>query len=124
MDQRDVHAMVELLASDAHVSFNDGQVIVEGRGALERELERVNSLPLSIHDLANASLDLQGRKGVVYAIAYLKLIQPGGEARMLVRALRYDDAYVHERGQWRFQSRAHHPLWQYEADCVGLWDPR
>ncbi len=84
----------------------------------------VNTLPPSIHDLANASLDLPGTRGVVCAIAYLKSIQPDGEARMLVRGLRYDDEYVQERGQWRFQSRAHHVLWQYEAECLSLWNPR
>jgi ketosteroid isomerase-like protein len=124
VDRRDVPTLVQCFASDAEFSLYDRQVVANGREAIEREFEHVHDLPLSIHSLANAWIDVQGRKGVVHATAYLKQIDQDGATRILVRGLRYDDEYVQEDGQWRFQSRAHHPLWQYEAESVDPWTLR
>jgi hypothetical protein len=115
LDHRDMSALGECFATDAHASYNDGATTVDGRDEIVREFAAIARFPSSIHVLANASVDVERREGVVYAVAYLT---SPDEERILVRGLRYDDRYAHEDGQWRFQSREHHPLWQFEADAV------
>lgn len=123
LDQRDMESIGECFAINALASYNGGDVTYEGRETIVREFAFINSFPTSIHVLANASIDPESREGVVYAVAYLKTVQEDGPARMLVRGLRYEDRYVQEDEQWRFQSRDHFPLWQYDADFVAPWIP-
>ena len=69
-------------ATNASASFNAGDTVVEGRDAIVRDFGFINTFPLSIHVLANASIDSERRQGVVYAVAYLKTAQgrPGADA--------------------------------------------
>ena len=121
LDRRDMDTIGECFATDAHASFNAGDVTLEGREAIVRDFQAINAFPTSIHALASASVDPTRREGVVYAVAYLTTAVDGGESRVMVRGIRYEDRYVQEDGQWRFESRDHYALWQYEAECVPPW---
>jgi ketosteroid isomerase-like protein len=121
LDRRDLKTIGECFASDAHASFNAGNVILEGREAIVRDFEFINTFLSSVHALASASVDTARQEGIVFAVAYMQTVQGDGEPRLLVRGIRYDDRYIQEDGQWRFQSREHRALWQYDAECVSPW---
>ena len=121
LDRRDLKTIGECFARDAHASFNAGEVILDGREAIVRDFEFINTFPSSIHALASASVDSVEREGVVYAVAYMQTVDDDGAAQMNVRGIRYDDRYTEEDGRWRFQSRAQRALWQYDAKCVRPW---
>jgi hypothetical protein len=62
-------------------------------------------------------------KGDIFAIAHC-VVGPAESGIVRVRGIRYLDQYQRRPEGWRIMARKHVPLWQYDANTVGLMPPK
>lgn len=106
IDNHDLAAVADLFAQDARVYSQDGVMDARGRDAIIAQYEgRFKVLGPSNHVSHDHWIrlgdDPDRAEGLLSAHAEL---WRNGE--MMVTALRYNDVYVREGGEWRFRERA------------------
>lgn len=106
IDNHDLDAVADLFTADARVYSRDGVLDASGRDAVIRQYEqRFRVLGPSNHFSHDHWIRLDDdpelARGLLSAHAEL-----WRNECMMVTALRYDDVYRYDSGQWRFQERA------------------
>jgi hypothetical protein len=113
VDHRDIGAVTGLftatgrLVAHFHVSEDGTPVVRTGRPdiavALEDGLRRYVA---TTHVVGGQVVDLDGdtARGETTCLAH-HIYERRGETRLLVMAVRYDDAFMREDGVWRFEQR-------------------
>ena len=120
VDARDVAETVACFADDAHVEFDGGAEVVEGRDALARFFEsafvspRMGRTGVSTHLMSNIIVTVAGDTAHVetQAVAYHA---NDDRDTVIVRGLRYSDDCVRKRDGWLIGRRVHRSIWQSEA---------
>ncbi len=125
LDRRDWAALQTCFAADARYEMFNGRLALKGRDQILGRLREVSRFTETSHAASNMAFTLSGDKatGDIFAIAHC-VVGPREGGRVRVRGIRYLDEYRHEPGGWRIIARQHLPLWQYDADTVGLMPPK
>jgi ketosteroid isomerase-like protein len=106
IDNHDLDAVTELFTADARVYSRDGVMDASGRDAVIRQYEeRFRLLGPSNHISHDHWIRFSEGPNQAEGLlsAHAELWRNG---MMMVTALRYDDVYRREGGDWRFQERA------------------
>jgi uncharacterized protein (TIGR02246 family) len=119
VDGRDVAAIADCFTSDAHVEFDGGVEVVDGRDAIEGFFQDALHRPLmgasgaSTHLMSNILVTVDGDRAHVetQAVAYLASDE---RATITVRGLRYSDDCIRSDGGWLVRHRVHQSIWQGE----------
>jgi ketosteroid isomerase-like protein len=119
VDDRDVPAIAACFTDDAHVEFDGGAEVVDGRAELtaffESALQRpmMGTVGVSTHLMSNVLVTVDGDRAHVetQAVAYLASAE---RDTIVVRGLRYSDDCVRRGDGWLVQHRVHRSLWQGE----------
>jgi hypothetical protein len=120
VDARDVPGIVVCFTPDAHVEFNDGAQVVDGRNDLARFFETafggdlLGETGTSTHLLTDVlvTLDGDGARLETQAVACLASVD---REMVVFRGLRYSDRCVRSTTGWLIHDRVHRALWQCEA---------
>jgi ketosteroid isomerase-like protein len=120
VDSRDAASTVACFAHDAHVEFDGGVEVVDGRDALVRFFEgafnspRMGRTGVSTHMMSNVIVTVTGDTAHVetQAIAYHA---SDDRDTVIVRGLRYSDDCVRSEEGWLIGRRVHRSIWQSEA---------
>ena len=125
VDRRDIEQVVACFTDDAHVEFDGGAEVVDGRPALEAFFEaafrrpRMGTTGASTHLMSNVLVDVDGdlAHAETQAVAYLA---SDSRQTVIVRGLRYSDDCVRGDDGWRVRRRVHRALWQAEIPGAPL----
>jgi hypothetical protein len=117
-DRRDANGQKSLFAEDMHfVVYMDGQgseptQALDGREALTPVFDDLNRYQATMHFNGQSTISLDGdhASGESYCIAH-HLFTDGGERRLMVAWLRYDDKFVKLDGAWFFGERKLYVDW-------------
>ncbi len=120
VDARDVAGTVACFTDDAHVEFDGGVEVVDGRDALARFFEgaftspRMGRTGVSTHLMSNVIVTVTGDTAHVetQAVAYHA---SDDRDTVIVRGLRYSDDCVRRNDGWLIGRRVHRSIWQSEA---------
>jgi hypothetical protein len=124
-DTSDRELVLACFSDDAHLSYLNGQKVVDGIAAVRREMFHFDDsewkpLPgfgrilFSDHrfrvDRLSGTADgaVEGR---VSAVAHL-LTERDGETSLVIRGIRYSDRYTRTAAGWRIAERRHEQLWE------------
>ena len=118
IDRRDLDGVLSCFTEDAHVSYDNGAVVIEGREELRQFMTRalsdggIGADSPSTHVMANVLIELDGAAAHVEttAVAYLTH-RPG---LVVARGLRYIDDCRRIGTDWLIERRAHLADWQAE----------
>lgn len=106
IDNHDLDAVADLFTADARVYSRDGVMDASGRDGVIRQYEqRFTVLGPSNHVSHDHWIRFGDDPDVAVGLlsAHAELWRNG---TMMVTALRYDDVYRRDDGEWRFQERA------------------
>jgi ketosteroid isomerase-like protein len=117
-DRRDADGQKSLFTDDTHfVVYMDGQgseptQTLEGREALTPVFDDLNRYQATMHFNGQSTIALDGDRatGESYCIAH-HVFTDGGQRRLMVAWLRYDDAFVKIEGTWLFAERKLYVDW-------------
>jgi hypothetical protein len=117
-DRRDAEGQKSLFTEDTHfVVYMDGQgseptQVLDGREALTPVFAALNDYHATMHFNGQSTIALDGDRatGESYCIAH-HLFSDGGERKLMVAFLRYDDTFVRQDGGWRFAERRLYVDW-------------
>ena len=120
VDFRNAAKTVACFTDDAHVEFDGGVEVVDGRDALARFFEGVFTSPrmgrtgVSTHLMSNVIVTVTGDTAHVetQAVAYHA---SDDRDTVIVRGLRYSDDCVRRNDGWLIGRRVHRSIWQSEA---------
>lgn len=87
--------------------------VVEGREGLMLVFQDLNRCQATQHFNGQSTIELSwdSATGESYCIAY-HLFTDGGERRVMIAHLRYDDTFVKQSGEWLFAERKLYVDWQ------------
>jgi hypothetical protein len=111
-DRRDAEGQKSLFTGDTQfVVYMDGEGTeptqeLSGREALTPVFEALNNYQATMHFNGQSTITLDGDRatGESYCIAH-HLFTEGGERKLMVAHLRYDDTFVKVDGAWLFGER-------------------
>jgi SnoaL-like domain len=111
-DRRDAEGQKSLFTeSTQFVVFMDGQgsepsQVLDGREALTPVFDDLNRYQATMHFNGQSTVELDGDRatGESYCIAH-HLFTDGGERKLMIAWLRYDDVFVKLHGAWLFAER-------------------
>jgi hypothetical protein len=111
-DHRDAEGQKSLFTGDTHfVVYMEGKGTeptqeLSGREALTPVFEALNNYQATMHFNGQSTITLDGDRatGESYCIAH-HLFTEGGERKLMVAHLRYDDTFVKVDGAWLFGER-------------------
>ncbi|MEY2432311.1 MAG: hypothetical protein QOC92_2036 [Acidimicrobiaceae bacterium] len=111
-DRRDAVGQKSLFTEDTHfVVYMQGEgseptQVLDGREALTPVFEALNNYQATMHFNGQSTITLDGDRatGESYCIAH-HLFTEGGERKLMVAHLRYDDTFVKVDGAWLFGER-------------------
>ena len=111
-DRRDAEAQKALFTIDTRfVVFMDGEgteptYVLEGREALTPVFADLNRYEATTHFNGQSTVAIDGdhATGVSYTIAY-HLYADGGERKIMIASLRYNDRFAKLDGAWYFEER-------------------
>ena len=117
-DRRDAQGQKALFTEDTHfVVFMDGQgsepsQVLDGREALTPVFDALNNYQATMHFNGQSTITLDGQRatGESYCIAH-HLFTDGGERKLMVAHIRYDDTFVKADGAWLFAERKLYVDW-------------
>jgi hypothetical protein len=117
-DRRDSEGQKALFTEDTHfVVYMDGQgskptQVLDGRAALTPVFEALNNYQATMHFNGQSTIVLDGNRatGESYCIAH-HVFTEGGERKLMVAHLRYDDTFVKVDGGWLFAERKLYVDW-------------
>jgi ketosteroid isomerase-like protein len=115
VDAKDVAAVVALFAEDGRLvshllpGTEVEPLVRSGHEKLRKALDLgLAQYELTTHVIGGQTLELDGdaASGLTVCLAHHVYADPAGTGRrLLVMAIRYEDAYVRRRGLWRFAER-------------------
>ncbi|MFE5564666.1 nuclear transport factor 2 family protein [Amycolatopsis japonica] len=90
-----------------------GVIVFDGRDGWSRAFSALAPCSATTHFVGNHLVSLDGNQatGETYCLAH-ELVEEDGTTSMLVRAIRYADAYVRSGDKWLFRSRELTIDWQ------------
>ena len=117
-DRRDSEGQKALFTEDTHfVVYMDGDgseptQVLDGRAALTPVFEALNNYQATMHFNGQSTIVLDGDRatGESYCIAH-HVFTEGGERKLMVAHLRYDDTFVKVDGGWLFAERKLYVDW-------------
>ena len=117
-DRRDSEGQKSLFTEDTHfVVYMDGQgseptQVLDGRAALTPVFEALNNYQATMHFNGQSTIVLEGDRatGESYCVAH-HVFTEGGERKLMVAHLRYDDTFVKVDGGWLFAERKLYVDW-------------
>ena len=117
-DRRDAEGQKALFTEDTHfVVFMDGQgsepsQVLHDREALTPVFDALNNYQATMHFNGQSTITLDGQRatGESYCIAH-HLFTHGGERKLMVAHIRYDDTFVKADGAWLFAERKLYVDW-------------
>lgn len=126
-DKRNAEGMVDCVTRDAIVSFNDGELLLEGAAALRTfmagqfsENGTLNPRTAGTHAMCNSIIKVDGDRATAETSGVTYLATPANIVHM--RGVRYVDAFVKLGGRWLLADRRHSCGWQ--ADVPGYTAPK
>ena len=117
-DRRDSEGQKALFTEDTHfVVYMDGDgseptQVLDGRAALTPVFEALNNYQATMHFNGQSTIVLEGDRatGENYCVAH-HVFTEGGERKLMVAHLRYDDTFVKVDGGWLFAERKLYVDW-------------
>jgi hypothetical protein len=117
-DRRDAEGQKSLFTEDTHfLVYMDGQGSeptqdLHGRESLTPVFDALNSYQATMHFNGQSTVALDGYRatGESYCIAH-HLFTEGGERRLMVAHIRYDDTFVKHDDTWLFAERKLYVDW-------------
>lgn len=126
-DRRNVEGMVDCVSDDAIISFNDGELLLEGAEALRSfmtgqfsETGTLNPRTSGTHAMCNTIISLDGDRATAETSGVTYLATPADMVHM--RGVRYADTFARINGRWRLVDRRHSCGWQ--SDIPGYTAPK
>jgi 3-phenylpropionate/cinnamic acid dioxygenase small subunit len=118
VDRRDLDTVAACFTADASYKGSLGEgTIRDALAALRDRMERYES---TMHLLGNQLIEIEGNRArsETYAIAHHRT-NTGGDLRLLVVGVRYEDELIRRDGSWAICSRIVHMEWERD-DAVFL----
>ncbi len=126
-DKRNADGMVACVSHDAIVSFNDGELLLEGAEALRNfmigqfsETGTLNPRTSGTHAMCNTIISLDGDRATAETSGVTYLATPANMVHM--RGVRYIDVFARIDGRWLLVDRRHSCGWQ--VDTPGYTAPK
>lgn len=114
VDDRDVDRIVACFTAQAHVEFDGGSQVVEGRETLRSFFGGALSQGTSTHVMSDVLVEVDGDRAHAETQAVAFHAHAGHEA-VTIRGLRYSDDVVRTADGWRIARRVHRSLWECTA---------
>lgn len=121
LDGADPEGLASCFATDAVASYLDGAWRLRGRQAITDKLRIVDTFASTTHIPGAIRTHVDGGQatGTVWAVAYLCTVATtSSPARVIVRGLCYEDAYVLQSGAWWIGRREQVVLWQFDTPAT------
>ena len=121
LDAGSIEVVLECFSPQAHASYNDGAVLLNGvdeiRGYLGSAISKFRSQGVerpSMHIMNNVAITLNAEMAhaETQGIVYLSYVPDGP---ITVRGLSYIDDFERDTDGWRISHRTHRAHWQFEV---------
>jgi SnoaL-like protein len=117
-DRRDAEGQKALFTDDTHFVVymagegTDATDDLHGRESLTPVFDNLNTYEVTMHFNGQSTVRLDGARatGESYCLAY-HVYSDGGERKLMLAALRYQDIFVKGDGTWRFAERRLYVRW-------------
>jgi hypothetical protein len=117
-DTRDAQGQKALFTDDTHfVVHMDGEGSeptddLRGRDALTPVFDALNAYEVTMHFNGQSTVTLDGDRatGEAYCLAH-HVYAEDGERRLMIAAIRFQDAFARRDGSWRFAERRLYVRW-------------
>ena len=117
-DTRDAEGQKALFTDDTHFVVymagegSDATDDLHGRESLTPVFDKLNTYEVTMHFNGQSTVTLDGDRatGETYCLAH-HVYSEDGERKMMIAALRYQDAFVKADGTWRFAERRLYVRW-------------
>lgn len=122
LDEKSWEGIAACFTADARSHYNfEPEVLQGGSGVVEWIRTRLAGYEATHHALGNLRIVVDGDFAVCNSRVTASLLYAtGGERRIAVRAIQYQDRLRRDADRWRICERRHEPQWQYDVAARNL----